>query len=202
MNEARWPDLSAPTDQELVARILAGEQDAFTVLVTRYKDYMYTIAIRIAGNEEDAADVAQETFVRAYKALGRFRGDSKFSSWLYRIAVNRSLTHLKRRKRRGVPVDIEAGPHIEAGGVERERQSTPEELVLGKELRQRVRDAVDELPAQYRAVVTLFYLEEKSYKEVSATLGIPMGTLKTHFCITRAILRKMIIRRELQNGRV
>lgn len=202
MNEARWPDLSAPTDQELVARVLAGDQDAFTGLVTRYKDYVYTIAVRIVGNEEDADDVAQETFVRAYKALGRFRGDSKFSSWLYRIAVNRSLTHLKRRKRRGVSVDIEAGPHVEAGAVDTERQSTPEELVLGDELRHRVRDAVDELPPQYRAVVTLFYLEEKSYKEVSAVLGIPMGTLKTHLYRARAMLRTILIRRQLQDGRV
>lgn len=201
MTEAQWPNLSEPTDQELVARVLAGDQDAFAGLVTRYKDYVYTVAVRIVVNEEDADDVAQETFVRAYKALGRFRGDSKFSSWLYRIAVNRALTHLKRRKRRGVSVDIDAGPHVEAGAIEEDARSTPEELVLDDELRQRVRAAVDELPPQYRAVVTLFYLEEKSYKEVSAILGIPMGTLKTHLYRARAMLRKTLIRQQLQDGR-
>ena len=129
-------------------------------------------------NESDAADVAQEAFVRAYRALPRFRGDSKFSSWLYRIAVNRALTHLARRKRRsagdaevadaadGMPA---AEPFPAAASRTRSGRS------LGGRAERCVREAVAKLPPRYRAVITLFYLEERSYKEVAGVLGVPVG---------------------------
>jgi len=107
--------LDSPSDEQLITRVLAGDQDAYTVLVERHSDLVYAIVSRIVLNEADADDVAQEVFVRAYRALGRFRGDSKFSSWLYRIAVNRSLTHLKRRKRRAAAVDPTTGAREEVG---------------------------------------------------------------------------------------
>jgi RNA polymerase sigma-70 factor (ECF subfamily) len=195
----------APTDEELIRKVLAGDEFAYGTLVERYKDYVFTIAVRIVGNDEDAEDVAQEAFVRAYRALPRFRGDSKFSSWLYRIATNRALTHLKRKKRRAsaVTVDIDAGPHIEAEAIDdgRSEDESPEHLVRDEQFRREVRKAVAELPEQYRVVVTLFYLEERSYKEVAATLGIPMGTLKTHLHRARALLRDILVKRELDSGR-
>jgi RNA polymerase sigma-70 factor (ECF subfamily) len=192
-----------PSDGELIAQVLAGDESSYEVLVTRYRDYVYTIAVRIVGNEEDARDVAQEAFVRAYRALPRFRGDSKFSSWLYRIATNRALTHLKKRRRRAVTVDIEAGPHVEAGAIDDGRgdEVSPEIAVRDEEFRRAVRSAVLELPEQYRVVVTLFYLEERSYKEVAATLGIPMGTLKTHLHRARALLRDILTEHDLDGGR-
>jgi len=191
----------APTDEQLIARVLAGDGEAYGTLVTRYKDLVYTIALRIVTDESDAEDVAQETFLRAYRALPRFRGDSKFSSWLYRIATNRSLTHLKRRKRRATTVDIDAGPHIEARSKEPSPIGTPEDAVLDDEFRRRVRAAVERLPEQYRVVVTLFYLQERSYKEVAATLGIPMGTLKTHLHRARALLKEILIDENLEHRR-
>ena len=192
-----------PTDEELIARVLAGDEASYGTLVTRYQDYVYTIAVRIVGNDEDAEDVAQEAFVRAYRALPRFRGDSKFSSWLYRIATNRALTHLKRRRRRAVTVNIESGPHVEAGVIDdaRGEEMSPELVVRDEEFRRAVRAAVLELPEQYRVVVTLFYLEERSYKEVAATLGIPMGTLKTHLHRARALLRDILAKHHLEGGR-
>jgi RNA polymerase sigma-70 factor (ECF subfamily) len=191
----------APTDEQLIAGVLAGDDGSYGMLVTRYKDLVYTIAVRIVGDEDDAEDVAQETFLRAYRALPRFRGDSKFSSWLYRIATNRALTHLKRRRRRAPTVDIDAGPHVEGGALESAGRDDPERLVLDDEFRRRVRAAVLELPEQYRVVVTLFYLEERSYKEVAATLGIPMGTLKTHLHRARALLRELLTRQDLEGRR-
>ena len=192
-----------PTDEELIARVLAGDEASYGTLVTRYQDYVYTIAVRIVGNDEDAEDVAQGAFVRAYRALPRFRGDSKFSSWLYRIATNRALTHLKRRRRRAVTVDIESGPHVEAGVIDdaRGEEMSPELVVRDEEFRRAVRAAVLELPEQYRVVVTLFYLEERSYKEVAATLGIPMGTLKTHLHRARALLRDILAKHHLEGGK-
>ncbi len=191
---------ASPTDDELIARVLAGDDDAYATLVARHTDLVYTIVLRVVRDEDDADDVTQEAFVRAYRALPRFRGDSKFSSWLYRIAVNRALTHLKRRKRRAATVDIAAGPHVEAEAVRSDRWENPERLVLDKELRHEVRDAVGTLPPRYRVVVTLFYLEERSYKEVAEILGIPMGTLKTHLHRARALLKKALTDRRNENG--
>ncbi len=186
-------------DQELVARSLAGDDAAFGELVTRYSDFVYTIAARIVG-DSDADDVAQESFIRAHAALGRFRGDSKFSSWLYRIAVNRSLTHLKRRGRRPEPVDL--GPGAEGlAAVLPDGGPDPERLVLDDEFRLRVRRAVAALPPRYRAAVTLFYLEEKDYAEVAGVLGIPMGTLKTHLHRARAMLREALALDGKERGR-
>lgn len=186
------PRADALTDDRLVARVQAGDQSAYTVLVERYADYVFTIAVRIIGDEDDAADIAQETFARAYKAIGRFRGDSKFSSWLYRIATNRALTHLKRKKRRPQTVDIDLGAHIEADALTSDNRDDPGQRVLDDEFRRAMRDAVSKLPVQYRTVITLFYLEERSYKEVAETLGIPMGTLKTHLHRGRAMLREVL----------
>jgi len=179
-------------DEELVALSQGGSEDAYAVLVERYSDYVFTIAARILGDEEDACDAAQEAFVRAYRALGRFRGEAKFSSWLYRIATNRALTHLKRRRKRAPAVDIDAGPHIESAIDIEPTRTRPDQLVIDAEFRARVRSAVEQLPDQYRTVVTLFYLEQRSYKEVADVLGLPMGTLKTHLHRARAMLRNII----------
>jgi RNA polymerase sigma-70 factor, ECF subfamily len=192
-----------PTDEELIAGALSGDESAYGALVTRYRDYVYTIAVRIVGDESDAEDVAQEAFVRAYRALPRFRGDSKFSSWLYRIVTNRALTHLKRRKRRAASIEIQSGQRADVETISLESGSTerPDRLVIDEEFRRRVRSAVMLLPEQYRVVVTLFYLEERSYKEVAAILGIPMGTLKTHLHRARALLREALTGTDLEGGR-
>jgi len=182
----RRRDLS---DDELVARSIAGDDEAYRILVERYSDFVYTIALRVVRSEEEAEDVAQEAFVRAHRALPRFRGDSKFSSWLYRIAVNRALTHLKRRRSRPSTVEMSSSPGVEAEIAARRSGGSPADEVLKDEFRTRVRAAVAKLPPRYRAAVTLFYLEERSYKEVAEALGVPMGTLKTHLHRARAILR-------------
>ena len=191
------PRADTLTDEYLVAEVQAGDQSAYAVLVERYSDYVFTIAVRIIGDEDDAADIAQEAFVRAYKAIGRFRGDSKFSSWLYRIAANRALTHLKRKKRRPQTVDIDLGAYIEADALVSGSRDDPGQHVLDQEFRRAIRGAVSKLPVQYRTVITLFYLEEKSYNEVAEMLGIPMGTLKTHLHRGRAMLRGVLEELEL-----
>jgi len=182
----RRRDLS---DDELVARSIAGDDEAYRILVERYSDFVYTIALRVVRSEEEAEDVAQEAFVRAHRALPRFRGDSKFSSWLYRIAVNRALTHLKRRRSRPSTVEMSSSPGVEAEIAAHRSGGSPADELLKDEFRARVRAAVAKLPPRYRAAVTLFYLEERSYKEVAEALGVPMGTLKTHLHRSCALLR-------------
>ncbi len=185
-------DLRSLDDEKLVVLSQGGSEGAYAVLVERYSDYVFTIAARILGDDEDAYDAAQEAFVRAYRAIGRFRGDAKFSSWLYRIATNRALTHLKRRRKRAPEVDIDAGPHIESAIDVEPTRTRPDQLVIDAEFRAQVRGAVTKLPDQYRTVITLFYLEQRSYKEVADVLGLPMGTLKTHLHRGRTMLRKII----------
>ncbi|MBD3347574.1 MAG: sigma-70 family RNA polymerase sigma factor [Candidatus Eisenbacteria bacterium] len=190
-----------PPDHELVALTAAGDDEAYRLLVERYSDFVYTVVLRIVRNPEDAEDVAQEAFVRAHRSIGRFRGDSKFSSWLYRIAVNRALTHLKRRRRRPQTVEMSVSPRVEAEISSRHGDEDPERAVLDEEFRARVRHAVSKLPPRYRAAVTLFYLEERNYKEVAEVLGIPMGTLKTHLHRARALLRDELLAEEAERGR-
>jgi len=194
-------DARAISDQDLVARTAAGDDDAYRILVERYSDFVYTVVLRVVRNEEDAEDVAQEAFVRAHGAISKFRGDSKFSSWLYRIAVNRALTHLKRRKRRPDTVEVSSSPRVEAEVSSRTCVDDPSVRVLDEEFRERVRAAVAKLPPRYRAAVTLFYLEERSYKEVADILGVPMGTLKTHLHRARAILKGELRSEEAEPGR-
>jgi len=194
-------DARAISDQDLVARTAAGDDDAYRILVERYSDFVYTVVLRVVRNEEDAEDVAQEAFVRAHGAISKFRGDSKFSSWLYRIAVNRALTHLKRRKRRPDTVEVSSSPRVEAEVSSRTCVDDPSVRVLDEEFRERVRAAVAKLPPRYRAAVTLFYLEERSYKEVADILGVPMGTLKTHLHRARAVLKDNLRSEEAEPGR-
>jgi len=198
-SQARPPD-SSPTDEQLIAKVLAGDQAAYTILVERHSNLVYAIVSRIVLNEADADDVAQEAFVRAYHALPRFRGDSKFSSWLYRIAVNRSLTHLKRKKRRAAALDPTTGARAEVEASLGAPPEDPHEAVLREERRAAVRAAVAQLPPRYRAVVTLFYLEERNYKEVAEILGIPMGTLKTHLHRARALLKEALATGDKEGG--
>jgi RNA polymerase sigma-70 factor, ECF subfamily len=203
MVESPRPD-GGLTDEELIARVLSGDRGSYDVLVARYADLVHTIVLRILWNEDDADDVAQETFVRAYRALPRFRGDSKFSSWLYRIAVNRSLTHLKRRKRRFAGDDEAARAADGVPGAEPALgriEESPDRQVLAAEERAMVREAVAKLPPRYRAVITLFYLEERSYKEVAEVLGVPVGTLKTHLHRARALLRDIMNEGRAKNRR-
>lgn len=190
-----------PDEERLIARAVAGDQDAYRILVERYSDFVYTVALRVVGSEDDAEDVAQEAFVRAHRALARFRGESKFSSWLYRITVNRALTHLKRRGRRPATVEMTSSPRVEAEVRSQRCAEDPERQVLADEFRARVREAVAKLPPRYRVAVTLFYLEERSYKEVVEILGVPMGTLKTHLHRARAMLRRELEEEEPEHGR-
>ncbi|MCK4305450.1 MAG: sigma-70 family RNA polymerase sigma factor [Candidatus Eisenbacteria sp.] len=180
-----------PRDLELVARVLAGDLDAYAGLVDRHSDLVYSIALRIVGNRADAEDVAQETFLNAFRALQSFKGQSKLSSWLYRIAVNRALAYLKGR-RHTLSLDIDADDTHEIRSLAAPSRDHPDQTLIEKEFRLRVIQAISMLPPHYRAVVTLYHLQDRSYKEVAEILGLPMGTVKTHLHRARAMLRRAL----------
>lgn len=182
------------SEQELVARAKAGDQDAFEQLVLDNQARIYNLALRMTGSAEDALDLSQEAFLNAWKGLGSFKGDSAFSTWLYRLASNACLDFLRTRKRRqqtlGVPLalDDDSTPPIPAG----------EELQPGARLEQRerqaaLRRALDALPPHHKQVLVLRELSGLSYQELSQALDLDMGTVKSRLTRARLALKKILM---------
>jgi RNA polymerase sigma-70 factor (ECF subfamily) len=166
-------DLQTADDHALVAAFLAGRREAFDVIVSRYRKSVYQLAYRFAGNHEDAADLAQDVFVRAFKGLARFKGDAALSTWLYRIGVNAGLNRaaVKRPAVEPIgetePADAHA-PH-------------PLSLLVHSEDARRVRRAIGQLPPKQRATVILRVYHELSHEEIARTLGSSVGAVKANF---------------------
>lgn len=164
------------TDEELVEACQAGESSAFDLLVARWEDKIRGAAYRFLGSEDEARDVAQETFLKAYRALSGFKQEARFSSWLYQIAVNLARDRLRRRKGRA-HVSLEA---LEAAGaVVAAREPEGLELVLQLDLRRAVRRAIGALSEEQREVVILKEYQGLTFLEIAQTLGLPISTVKT-----------------------
>lgn len=177
------PDAQEALIRSLVERSRGGDQAAFRELVVLHQDRAYGLALRITRSPADAEEVAQDAFVRAWLALGRFRGESSFATWLHRIVARRALDRLSQLKtRRGREVEVdEAGslPDPVAGPAD-----------LGAATRGRgLERLVMRLPAAQRMAVTLFYYEDRSVEQAAAILGMPENTVKTHLARARAALR-------------
>ncbi len=174
----------------LVARLRAGEEDAYRELVDTYQDRILTVVARVAGSHADAEDLAQETFLKAFGAIDRFHGQSALYTWLYRIGVNTARDWVAHRRRRpavsldafpaGVvdPPSEEAGP-LEAAGVD--------------DLRARVRDAMDRLPEPFRTTLILRELEGHAYEEVARILDVSIGTVESRLFRARSKLRALLL---------
>jgi RNA polymerase sigma-70 factor (ECF subfamily) len=164
------------SDEELVEACQAGEASAFDVLVARWEDRIRGAAYRFLGSEEEARDVAQEAFLRAYQAIGGFKREARFSSWLYQIATNLCRDRLRRRKTRAT-VSLEALE--EAGPVMVETRPGAHERLLERDLAQAVRRAVHALPEEQREVVILKEYQELTFLEIAQALDVPVSTVKT-----------------------
>lgn len=190
---ARAPE----SDPELLARFVAGEADAFDQLFLKHQEYVYNICLGILGNADDARDCAQETFLQVYRAARSFRGQSQFSTWLYRIAVN-TCRGLLRRRPKTPPAsleDREVGELVDPGPPpwrDAERRATSEE----------VRAIVARLPADYRTVLVLRYFQQFSYEQMMEILGwsLPQVKVKLHRA-RRAFARVYAQREESQEGK-
>ncbi len=174
-------------DSDLVGKTLQGDMKAFGVLIDRYKHMVFTLACRLLRNKEDAEEVAQDTFVKAFKALDAYAGDAKFSTWLYKIAYNHSLDHLKKKKRTVDTVSINL--------------SKPEGLqVMNKvliELEQQdrsrlVKAAIDRLSEEDAAIITLFYFEDLSLREISEIIPLSLQTIKVRLYRGRKQLANLL----------
>jgi RNA polymerase sigma-70 factor (ECF subfamily) len=164
------------SDEELVEACQAGEASAFDILVARWEDRIRGAAFRFLGSEEEARDVAQEAFLKAYRALSTFKREARFSSWLYQIATNLCRDRLRRRRTRAT-VSLEALE--ETGPVMVETRPGAHERLLERDLARAVRRAIDTLPEEQREVVILKEYQELTFLEIAHTLDVPVSTVKT-----------------------
>ena len=167
-------------DQALVERVQRGEKQAFDILVLKYQNKIIQLANRYVHDPDEARDVAQEAFIKAYRALGRFRGDSAFYTWLYRIAINTAKNYLVASGRRPPRSDIDAQDAEQyEGATGLKEYATPERLLLKDEIQQTIAAAIDELPDDLRTAITLRELEGLSYEEIAQTMECPIGTVRS-----------------------
>lgn len=178
---------AGPEEAALVGRARAGDAEAFRVLVERYRDRLHALALRIVRSPADAEEVTQDAFVRAWLALPRFRGESSFSTWVYRIAVRRAFDRaqaLRLRRAREAGLEAAGEPAVSGDATARAAQV------------RRIEALVERLPPAQRAAVTLYYLQDRSVEQVAETLEMPENTVKTHLSRARAALRAAWLARE------
>lgn len=182
------------SDEELVARAREGDRPAFAHLVDRHRVSVFNLTLRILGNREDAEEAAQDAFVRAFRSLDRFRGDARFATWLYRIAVNVSLSSA-RRSRRDLSTISLSEPEDDEDGLPLQIPDTsanPAERFEQAEFREQVRNLVSALPPIYSAVISMYHIQSLSYDEISEALELPIGTVKARLFRARAALRNLV----------
>lgn len=171
---------AAATDQQLVARVQKGDSRAFDLLVLKYQHRICGLISRYVYDADEVQDVAQEAFIKAYRALPRFRGESAFYTWLYRIAINTAKNYLVSRSRRppGSDVEVEDAEYFEGGQVLHEID-TPENALLGAELKAVVERAIKDLPDDLRTAVTLREFDGLSYEDIAEIMDCPVGTVRS-----------------------
>ncbi len=178
-------------DKELVKRAQKGDKVAFDVLVTKYHLKVVNLVTRFVKDNDDAQDVAQEAFIKAYRGLKNFRGDSAFYTWLYRIAINSAKNYLvsQSRKTPAYAVDIEDAEHIESA-IALKEYDTPEGNLLTSEIEQTVYRAIKELPEDLKTAITLRELEGMTYDEIALVMECPIGTVRSRIFRAREAIDK------------
>lgn len=189
---AAQPPQQAEGEAALIRRCCEGDRICFDALVTRYASRVYNIAFRITGHAQDAEDAAQETFVRAFRAMRKFRFQCEFSTWLYRIAVNASLDELKRRKRRPAAFSSLKQDEDEPDPQYSTREPDPQQTLQERERQAVIARALNALPPHYRLVLTLYDIEGHSYQEIAAVTDTPVGTVKSRLNRARLALRALL----------
>jgi len=180
-------------DQELVERVQSGEKAAFDILVRKYEHKLANVISRYIHDPSEVLDVAQDAFIKAYRALPNFRGDSAFYTWLYRIAINTAKNHLVAASRRPPKDDVDAqeAEQFDAGSGLKE-YATPERLALRSELAQAIQDAIEALPEELRVAIVLRELEGLSYEEIASAMECPIGTVRSRIFRARDAIDKQI----------
>lgn len=180
-------------DQRLVERVQQGDQAAFDVLVIKYQHKIMSLISRYVKQPGDVADVAQEAFIKAYRALPNFRGESAFYTWLYRIAVNTAKNYLVSRSRKppGSDIDAQEAEFLDDGHGLKDIAS-PESQLLSDEIRATVLEAIDNLPDDLKQAITLRELDGMGYEEIAVTMDCPIGTVRSRIFRAREAIDKKL----------
>ena len=174
----------------LISRARGGDREAFGALVEQYRDNVYRLAYRMCGNAYDADEAAQEAFVAAWRALPNFRGDAKFSTWLYRLTTNAAIDVMRREKRHQTVGD---GEMVDLA----DDADSPQETVERTEQQEAVQKALSTLSEEYREVLLLRYMEELDYAEIAEVLQLPSGTVKSRINRGRQALKAILEKQKL-----
>ncbi len=180
-------------DWDLVQRVQGGEKAAFDVLVLKYQHKIVNLVMRYVQDPVESLDVAQEAFIKAYRALPSFRGDSAFYTWMYRIAINTAKNYLVARKRRPLEYDLDLqDPQQYVMDSRLSDAQTPEGHVLGEEIRVVVNDAINGLPTDLRTAIVLREIEGMSYEEIAREMDCPVGTVRSRIFRARDAIDKLL----------
>ncbi|NOY63368.1 MAG: RNA polymerase sigma factor RpoE [Gammaproteobacteria bacterium] len=179
-------------DRELVERVQRGDKKAFDILVLKYQHRLIKLISRYLRDEGEVYDVAQEAFIKAYRALPGFRGDSAFYTWLYRIAINTAKNYLVAQKRRPPSTDIAAEDAERLDGSALKDTATPERILHKDEVERTVYEAIEQLPEELRMAITLREFEGLSYEEIAQTMECPVGTVRSRIFRARDAIQKKL----------
>ncbi|MBR9884068.1 MAG: RNA polymerase sigma factor RpoE [Oceanospirillales bacterium] len=183
----------AAADQKLVKRVQAGDKRAFDLLVKQYQHKIIGLVGRYVYDHSEALDVAQEAFIKAYRALPNFRGESAFYTWLYRIAINTAKNYLVARSRRPPDTDVDvADAHYIEGDSELKDIETPENSLYRDELERVVKQTLDQLPEDLRVALTLREFEGMSYEDIASIMDCPIGTVRSRIFRAREAIDREI----------
>lgn len=184
---------SEPSDAQLVRRVQKGDKGAFDLLVLKYQHKIVNLVLRYVRDPDQAMDIAQEAFLKAYRALPRFRGDSAFYTWLYRIAVNTAKNHLAAQRRRPLDVELDLQDSEQYDlHAKLKDTDTPEGVTLSQELNRTVQRAIEALPEDLRTAIVLREIEGMSYEEIAQTMECPVGTVRSRIFRARDAISKKI----------
>jgi len=181
------------SDQAIVERVIAGDVEAFSVLVERYQDRVYSAVLNYVSDPDDAVDITQEAFVKAYSKLSSFDSASALYTWLYRIAINTAIDHLRKRKsRRTESLDDDKYTEVGYEPMSRDPSADPDRMLIKSEQQRALRKAISSLSDKLRSVAVLHDVEGLSQEEVAQILKVPIGTVKSRVSRARAELRRIL----------
>jgi RNA polymerase sigma-70 factor (ECF subfamily) len=191
---------SEPTDHQLVLRVQKGDKRAFDLLVLKYQYKLQAIVGRFIRDTDEVADVTQEAFIKAYKALPKFRGDSQFYTWLYRIAINTAKNYLVSKSRRPANTDIDVQDAEQFSNNDKLiDEATPENSIMTEELATIIKNALNALPEDLRTALTLREFEGMSYEDIAAVMDCPVGTVRSRIFRAREFLDERVLAVDKKN---
>ncbi len=180
------------TDENIIQDIRRGNPRRYGVLVDRHKNKAMTLAVRLLGDREEAEELVQDAFVKAYNNLEQFRGEAKFGTWFYRILYNLCMTRVTRRRPKAENLDVHDEKVTDSLALTSEDGTMLERMEVD-ELREMIASSIEHLPEKYKTPVTLFYVQEMSYEHIAEVLNQPVGTVKTNLFRGRNLLKESVL---------